>query len=60
MPIDEPKLSPREIAKRIRIKVADLNEDLILAALAEVDIEFEIRKNHLENTQLVVWCRQEV
>lgn len=61
MPIDE-KLLPTEIAKYIRDKVRDLNDYLILAALAEVDVEFMVthNANEFEPTTLTVWCSQEV
>lgn len=51
-----------EISKRIRDKVADLNDDLILAALVEVDVEFMVTHNpdEFEPTNLTVWCSQEV
>ena len=63
MPIaQEPKLSPKEISARIRAKVADLNDELVLAALAEVDVEFVVTRNsdEFEPTHLRVWCSQEV
>lgn len=57
----EPNLSPREISARIRNKVADLNDDLLLAAIAEVDVEFQICDDEgLGRTELRVWCSQEV
>lgn len=57
----KPILPPQEIAKRIRDKVADLNDDLILAALAEVDVEFMATKSDdAEPVHLRVWCSQEV
>lgn len=63
MTTDDPKLTPTEIAKRIRDKVVDLNDDLLLAKLAEIDIEFVIATHDNDPTQaprLLVWCRQEV
>lgn len=60
MPVEQPKLSPQEIANRIRDKVADLNDDLILAALAEVDVEFEIDYSEVGPNEIRVWCSQEV
>lgn len=60
MPV-EPNMSPREISARIRNKVADLNDDLLLAAIAEVDVEFQICDDDgIGRTELRVWCSQEV
>ena len=61
MPVD-PKLNASEIAKRVRDKVADLNDELTLAALAEVDVEFVIsyNRNEWEPTHVRVLCSQEV
>lgn len=53
--------SPQQIAARIRNKVTDLNDELLLANLAEVDVEFEvITLNNADVPQLRVWCSQEV
>lgn len=58
---DNPPFTPTEIAKRIRDKVIDLNDELLLAKLAEVDVEFELRKITPDGAeQFIVWCRQEV
>lgn len=58
------QLAALEIAQRIREKVADLNEELVLAASLEVDVEFEVLRvpDRVERTatQLRVWCSQEV
>lgn len=55
-------LKPKEIAHRIRKKVADLNDELILAAAAEIDIEFVIHNHSTtgEPIELRVFCSQEV
>ena len=55
-------VDPKEIAKRIRDKVADINDELVLAALAEVDVEFVVHHNNeeFEPTHLTVWCSQEI
>ena len=62
MPIANDNLpSPQEIAARIRDKVADLNDELTLAALVELDVEFAMGMN--ENSRVLyikVWCSQEV
>lgn len=54
----------KEIAQRIRNKVADLNDELTLAALAELDVEFAVSyplpKHSGGATELSVWCSQEV
>lgn len=64
MPVENKptQLSAHEVARRIRDKVADLNDDLLLAALAEVDVEFVIRNdgNRDEAVRVQVWCSQEV
>lgn len=54
--------NPEAIARRIRDKVLDLNDELILAALAEMKVEFVIfnGKDYHETTELKVWCGQEV
>lgn len=60
MPVEK-KLSARAIAKRIREKIADLNDELVLAELAELDVEIAIgRKTDGVAAHLVVWCSQEV
>ena len=59
----EPKLSPKEISARLRAKVADLNDDFILAALAEVEVELLVRNRNLdefEPAHMMVFCRQDV
>ena len=54
-------LAALEIAKRIRDKVADLNEELALAASLEVDVEFAIGRNESgQAVNIKVWCSQEV
>lgn len=56
-------VEPKEIAARIRDKVADLNDELVLAALAEVDVEFVVRQRNLdefEPSHLTVFCKQEI
>lgn len=54
-------IDPKEIAKRIRDKVTDLNDELILAVAAEVDVEFIIdQKINGNAVHLTVWCSQEV
>lgn len=56
--------SPREIAQRIRDKVADLNEALELAYSLEIDVEIMVgRKTFLNRNSPVhidVWCSQEL
>lgn len=63
MPVEQ-NLKPKEIAARIRDKVADLNDEFVLAALAEVDVEVEVLRvpDRLEPTatQIKVWLSQEV
>jgi len=56
------RLTPIELAREIRTRVQDINDLIILAALDEVDVEFEIRKlEHAPRTQtLVVHVSQEV
>lgn len=60
--IAQQEMRPQNIASRIRDKVADLNDELILAALAEVDVEIMV--DTIEGAsnagKLRVWCRQEV
>lgn len=55
-------INPREVAERIRNKIADLNDDLILAALAEVDVEVMVEtiEGAPRTVKLRVWCSQEV
>lgn len=55
-------IEPKELAQRIRDKVRDLNDELLLAALAEVDVEFVILDDLGPSSakQVQVWCSQEV
>lgn len=55
-------IKPKEIAMRIRNKVRDLNDELLLAAILEVDVEFAIRTDRGvgDATELQVWCSQEI
>lgn len=54
-------LTPFELGQKIRRRVVDLNDLLILAALAEVDVEFVVNRNWdaAEPTQLRVYVSQE-
>lgn len=54
--------SGADLAKSIRDRVQDLNDVILLAALAELDVEFEIRKlDHAPRAQLLsVYISQEV
>lgn len=55
-------LTPRELAREIREKVKDINDLVILAAINELDIKFDIRKiEHAPRVQeLTVYISQEV
>lgn len=54
--------APSEIAKEIRRRIIDLNDILLLAALKDVDVEFDVKHNRDdgEPTQLRVYISQEV
>ena len=57
------ELSAREIAGRIREKVQDLNDELILAAGVDLDVEFVVSARNLDEWEPVnirVFLRQEV
>lgn len=58
----DPTHDPKVISARIRSKIADLNDELLLAALAEVDVEIAIGTDPETGytKHLKVWCRQEV
>jgi hypothetical protein len=60
MPVEK-ELSARDIANRIRYKVKDLNDELLLASLAEVEVEFMINTDADSGClSLRVWCGQEI
>lgn len=53
--------TPQELAARIRDKVTDLNDELTLAALIELDVEFAQATNEQGSVvDIKVWCSQEV
>lgn len=56
------KLTQKELAREIRARVSDLNDLVILAALDDLDVDFDVRvlKNVPRTKTLIVYVSQEV
>lgn len=54
--------SGADLAKDIRARIADLNDLILLAALQEIDVAFDLRPldNHPRSHTLTVYVSQEV